>query len=496
MNKGTMQILLIYPGERVMKPRLPMAVLTIATHCIAEGFKCRIVDERVEELSDEDIISADVIGISTMSGAQLKASIKTAKRIREIRTDVPLVWGGAHPSAYSVQSAESDLVDYVIKAEGEQAFIDLCLRLLKGGDHEDIPALTFKREDGRMVNNPVSNSWMNMDDLHFPEYRLLDIKKYADHDDGLSYETSRGCPFRCTFCYVEYFHNRQWRGKSAKKVVGDLKRIKKEIGVKKMFFIDDNFFGSKKRSMEICSEMIEAGLSMKWSATIRADLLSKYTDEEMRLIKESGCEILAIGAESGSERVLKKIKKDITPGQVKRSVAKCAENGIMPQVSFVIGFPFEEEEDLEKTIRFYDELMGCGKNIEINGLFIYMPYVGTQMFDIAVEHGYKPCKTLEEWGDWNFSTADNNPWISGKKRKRMETISSIARFKYLYHRFEYYSEEYRKQKLRSPLVKLGYHVGVKLFAKIADIRWKYMYFDFAVEWKLWRFLAFKIFKVN
>ncbi len=493
---GKPEILLIYPGEKFVKPRLPLGLIVLATHCNAEGFSCRIIDERVEELTSEDILSPDLIGISTMSGEPLKSAINTARRIKETRPDVPLIWGGPHPSAYPVQTAESDLADFVVKAEGELPFVALCRRILEDENCDDLPAVAFRGKDGNIVNNPVSDSWIDMDNLRFPEYGLVEIKKYADHDDGFSYEASRGCPYKCTFCYVEFFHNRKWRGKSVDKIIEELKRVKQEIGVKKLYFSDDNFFGNKKRSLEICSRMIEEGLSFQWQATIKADVFARFTDDEAKLIKDSGCFLLAIGAESGSERILKEIKKGITPEQVKISVARCVEHEIMPQVSFVTGFPFEEDEDLEKTINLYNELMACGENVEINGLFIYLPYVGTPMFDTAVEYGYKPSSTLEGWVHFDYNSAHNNPWITQKKRKKLEAMSSIARFKYLYHRFELYSDEYRSQKLKSPFVKLGYHVFVKLFAKMADLRWKHMYFDYAIEWRLWRYLTFRIFKVG
>jgi len=110
------------------------------------------------------------------------------------------------------------LVDYVIKGEGEEAFFQLCKALVNNYEIIDLPALCFELE-GKVINNPVSEQWLSMDDLPFPLYELLDLHRHADYNDGLSYETSRGCPFRCAFCYVEYFHKRQWRGKSTERII-------------------------------------------------------------------------------------------------------------------------------------------------------------------------------------------------------------------------------------------------------------------------------------
>lgn len=493
MAKKNADILLIYPGERVAKPRLPMSVLAIASHCIHYGYRCKIVDERVSDLNDEDIYNASIIGISTMSGMQLKSAIRTANRIRKLRADIPTVWGGAHPSAYPKQTALSPLVDFVVKGEGEDAFLKLSEAILDNNNYFDLPAVTFK-SDGQIVDNPTSDSWIDMDKLQPTKYELLDIRSYADFEDGLSYESSRGCPFRCTFCYAEYFHKRKWRGKSADKVVAELKQVQDDLGVKKLFIVDDNFFANKKRSFEIFSKMNSSDICLEWIATARADFLSNCSDESMDIIRRSNCAILAIGAESGSERILERIKKGITPRQVVNAVEKCVFNNIMPAVSFMVGLPFEEDVDLKKTLDLYDELIALGKNVEINGVFIYVPYAGTPLFETARKCGYEPRKTLSEWSDWNFSDSENNPWLEPARRKRIEAISSIARFKYLNHRFRYYSDEYQKQKLKSPLIRAGFFLFVGFFARLANWRWRNRFFGCAFEWTLWRKLTYRIFK--
>jgi radical SAM superfamily enzyme YgiQ (UPF0313 family) len=495
MKVSNFEILLIYPGERVEKPRIPVSVLALATRVIAEGLSCRIVDERVEELSESQIKAAALIGISTMSGLQLKSAIKTAKRIRRIQPRLPLVWGGVHPTSFPEQTAMSPLVDFVVKGEGEEVFFKLINRIKANEDCATLPAITFRR-DGLIINNPVSSDFIEMDKLHYPQYELLDIKKYADYTDGLSYETSRGCPFRCSFCYVETFHNRKWRGKSAEKVNEEMRFIKTSLGVKKIFIIDDNFFCDKKRVLEICSRMISDDIYFKWSATSRADFISEYSNNEMALLSRSGCEILAIGAESGSRRILSEIKKDITPEQIEIAVKKCVANGIMPTVSFIIGFPFETREDLEDTLDLYNRIMSVGKNVEVNGIFLYVPYVGTPLFQVSQQYGYEPKKTLEEWSLWNFSDVKNNIWLTGKRRKELVAISAIARFVYLRHRFEFYSQEFRNKKLKSLVLKLGYFLLVKIYAIMADFRWKRRFFSFAYEWDLWQKLTYTIFRVK
>ncbi|MCH8852490.1 MAG: B12-binding domain-containing radical SAM protein [Planctomycetes bacterium] len=495
MKGPLVDVLLLYPGEPEGKPRLPMSVLTLASYCIPQGLDCQVVDERLTPLEDQQIRDAKIIGISSMSGTQLKSAIATARRVRKLRPEVPIVWGGAHASAYPEQTARSPLVDYVVKGEGEQILAELCKRILNDQDVADLSSVTYVK-DGTLVNNCATHEMIDVEDLPLTRYDLVDIKQYADFEDGFSYESSRGCPFRCTFCYVEYFHNRKWRSKSTEKVIAELRAIKKNIGVKKLYLIDDYFFSNRKRSLEICEAMIEANIDMTWTATARSDFLARCTDQEMQIIKDSGCTTLSIGAESGSDKILKDLKKDITAEQTRIGVQKCVAVGIKPTLSFIIGLPTEREEDLEATLTLCDDLMSYGEDVEINGLFVYVPYSGTPLEETATEYGYVARKELEEWADWSFGDHSNNPWLGTKQRKRLEAIASIARFKYMRHRFDSYSESYRHAKMRSPLIRLGYFVFVRVFAAMANLRWKRRLFTGALEWALWRKLTYSLFRLT
>ncbi|MFH1708963.1 MAG: cobalamin-dependent protein [Planctomycetota bacterium] len=199
------KILLVYPGAKAAKPRLPMSILALGTHLAANGMDCGVVDERVSELTDEAIVSAGIIGISSMSGIQLKAAIATAERIKKLNPRAPVIWGGAHATFCPVQTAQSGLADIVVKGEGEEVFLELCRKILAQEDYCGVPSITCTCK-GTIQDNARRDGFMDMEALHYPLYSLFDLKKYADHTEGLSYESSRGCAHRCAFCYVDHFH--------------------------------------------------------------------------------------------------------------------------------------------------------------------------------------------------------------------------------------------------------------------------------------------------
>ena len=151
----------------------------------------------------------------------------------------------------------------------------------------------------------------------------------------------------------------------------------------------------------------------------------------------------------------------------------------------MIGFPTETEKDLMKTLWLYDEILRINPIAEINGVFIYTPFPGTEMFEEAVEYGFRPPETLEEWGNWRFSDNRNNPWFNSSYRRRLKTISNIARYKYFSKQLGELLPEKIKMKLGSSTM---YHL-YRLFGWIldlsADFRWKKRFFALPLEWEVW-----------
>ena len=235
--------------------------------------------------------------------------------------------------------------------------------------------------------------------LDIPAYDLIDLSKYNDslESNGISYESSRGCPYACTFCYVYIFHDRTFRGKSPEKVLEEVKYLKEVYDIKKLSFVEDYMWSTKNRALDQFKLFIEHDINVKWSGFCRADFLSRIKDEEMDIIADSGAEILSLGLETGSERMLKHIKKHITVDQAKTAVKRCADRGIMTECSFIIGMPTETEADVEESIKMYDILTNFSDNVEINGFFLYTPYPGVPLYDEALELGYTKNETLEEW---------------------------------------------------------------------------------------------------
>ncbi len=489
-------VLLVFAGMKEHFPRLPMATLTIGAYIREHGFNPILVDLRQDDFDDSKISWGDVlcVGISAMSGPPLLSGIEFAKIVRSHNPDIPIVWGGPHAAFFSEQTAKSRYVDYVIRREGERPFLNL-LRKLQGGLATDsIKGMTFVR-NGTVVSTPDEDV-ENIENLPLPAYDLVDMNKYVKVSGGsMSYETSRGCPYRCTFCYVNFFHKRKWRAKSIKKIIGDLKSLVKSYNPKEMQFIGDNLFVTKEMVLDLAKEMIKEGFNFEWNTNARADCLSRFTIDELKLLRKSGCTHLWIGVESGSDKVLKLIKKDITKDQVRKSLRDCSSVGIAVYISLMVGMPGEDRQDLYCTLEFYDEMKSISPKIEINAISVYSPYPGTPMFEEACTLGYEPMKCLEDWAVWKVNDPKSVPWYSRSYRKELEIISTISRFKYFVTRLGS-SSGYKRAKLGSALNVALYDIVMPLFLFDAHLRWKYRIFRFAPEWKVFDLSRAKLIKAR
>lgn len=499
VNKNKpLDILLIYPGPKSMRPKTPFSIMALGSWIKKHGYSVKLMDPRVEEVDWDLILSAKMIGISSMTGSQLAAAVPLAKEIKTRTPETPIIWGGPHVSFFPEKSCESDFVDYVVEAEGEPVIIELMKKLLAGEEPEQVPGVTFKNKNGAIIHNPKP-PMIDMELLDLPLYDAIDLKLYSDVLTGFSYESSRGCPYPCTFCYVYTFHDRTFRAKSPEKVLNEVKLLKQKYGFEHLFFTEDFMWVQKERALNIFRLFAEHKLDVKWTAFCRADFLSRLTDAEMEVIAKGGAEILTLGLESGSERMLKHIKKHITVEQAKTAIKKCVKHNIITTSSFIIGMPTETNEDLEDTIKMYEALTSVSDSVEINGFFIYTPYPGVPLYEEALKHGYQKMETIEDWYRWGYSDPTMNKWLTPEHSHRLETLGLLVRFRYFHHRFEYYSKispTYKDEKLNSFILKMAYAIFMPILVAIANFRWKRRFFSMGYEWRIWRLFINKRFNVG
>lgn len=315
----------------------------------------------------------DYIGIS-MYTANYPSAKLIAKKIRKLRPGIKIVIGGVHATlAYRDLMAEN-WFDYLIRGEGEFAFLDL----MNNVPVSMIGGLSWRDEKNAVVHNPDRPPIDPLDIIPFPERELF-ITPSHNMDLG-QIITGRGCPFACTYCASPAMWGRKnVRFRSVYDVVTELELISKKFQSSMIYFSDDTFSLKKDRTIELCNEIIRRDLKISWKCDTRADCLD---DELVGAMKAAGCGLLKIGVESGSERILKQIKKGVSKEKMLAAAKVVKSHGIKMTAYLMIGFPGETNEDVQKTIDFAHEM-----DADYYSLSILAPYYGTEIYNTMAEHG-------------------------------------------------------------------------------------------------------------
>lgn len=295
------------------------------------------------------------VGFSTLTGPQLIPTIEASKRIVG---DVKVVWGGVYPTM--VANVESEpYVDTVVRGEGE-AWVS---------------------------GSPVTNM-----DSYWPAWHLLNVEKYGT---TIHLVTSRGCPYRCSFCYSPVVWKRKWKCHSVKKIIEIFRSypIKPEL----VEFRDDYFLVNANRAIEIVNN-----LGTPWLGTIRISAVTPQLLSAFKILPKS----LSVGVESASQRLLDDIiHKDIQLADLDKALEVAEQFDVHLYLSFIQGLPTETSEERDATVQMASSLEKLYKNVSCD-VKRYRCYPGTELFDLSVKLGFKPPQTTEEWAEYALRVWD------------------------------------------------------------------------------------------
>lgn len=470
--------LLINPPFNIAKENydssISVGLLSIASYLDSLGVAVEIIDGARQkdylERIKKSIMDCQYVGLSVMT-TQIANALEISKLIKETNPHCQVVWGGSHPTFFIDQTINHPLVDIVCFGEGEMTFYEL----ISGRELSQINGIVYKK-DGQIIKNPPR-------ELHDPKATKLfnwdlvsmEILKKLALIPSL---TSRGCPYRCTFCINAIAKNR-WRARTADQVLEDLSIIKSKdyFAGKSLRFWDENFFVDMNRAKNIVSGMIEKNIIIPWETTVRADYVREgmIDDDFMAQLKKSGCYLLSFGAESGSPIILKKIKKDISPDQIINSAKMCLKYGVIPQYSFMIGLPGETKDDMFLTLKVIDRLVKLSDKVQILGPQAFRPYPGSELYSECLASGWQAPQSLDEWAhlvenELSYLTVQNFPWV--KYKDFVESMEAYVRFGAMSLKSAMGSSVKAQKLLKF------------IFVLICELRWKLKFFYFPYEYKL------------
>jgi anaerobic magnesium-protoporphyrin IX monomethyl ester cyclase len=372
--------------ERGYNP--PLGILYLAAFLRREKVcDVEVIDSQVEELDYPGLkerirkVSPDLVGISAMTFTLLDC-IKVARIVKELHPNIPIAWGGSHIHIYADETIKLPEADFCFTGEGEHAFVELIKTLHNPDEWDKIQGLVFRR-NGKIVRTPTRKLLANddLDLLPFPARDLVPYHKYssvmAKRDPITTMFTSRGCPFRCSFCDRPHL-GKNFRANSPNYVVNEMEECI-NMGIREFLIYDDTFTVDKKRVHAICDEILRRKLDIGWDVrakvnTIDADLLKH--------MKAAHCERIHYGVEAGTDRIMKVLRKGITTEETRKVFKMTKEAGIDTLAYFMIGSPSETRDEIKETFQFMQDL-----DPDYTHITILTPFPATEIYYQGLSSG-------------------------------------------------------------------------------------------------------------
>jgi radical SAM superfamily enzyme YgiQ (UPF0313 family) len=388
----------------------PIGIMSLSSVLKRDGHECVMFDQAHPETPNDFIIDEirrqkpDLVGMSFLSTTSYPYAKMLARQIRAIDGRVKLAFGGVFASLNAgLVKLQCPEVDFVCRGDGEQLILDLLAHL---NNPEAVPGLTWMK-DSRVMTNPNRTTERNLDQWPFPdreslkldfiESMPLDVPAVLSMERFTTMQTSRGCPWPCVFCDIPMFNDGKWRFRSPEHVLAEFKQLQ-ELGYGAVYFVDDHFLLKPKRIEAICQGLIESGNRIEWGVEGRVDSVCQHL---FPIMAKARCRTIMFGVESGSQKILDRLKKEQTLKEVESAVTNAKKAGIeIVHGFFVVGNPDETVEDIRATFDFAARLrldtFGFNRICVYRGTPLWQEYVQRGLVDDAVDwYKYFKCSEID-----------------------------------------------------------------------------------------------------
>ncbi len=413
---------------------MPLALVAIGSHLDPDRFEVVIVDGRLEvdpvAALDEALEGALCLGVTVLTGAPLRDAMVVTRAIRALRPALPIVWGGWHPSMFGRECLIEAAVDVTVQGQGEETFADICDRLAAAQSLDGCAGCTWRDTNNQVRTNPP-RPLRRLDEFRRHDYTLIPVERYfaLKGRRQLDYISSQGCQFRCAFCADPYVYDRQWVGLSPARMGEELAEWWQRYRFTDVNFQDETFFTRRERVEAIADELITRQIPTTWAGTMRADQGTRLPEDSLARCRGSGLRRVLIGVESGSDDMLRRIKKDITLAQVFESAERIRRHGVAGNFPFIVGFPGESDESVRATMDVARRLRSMSVDFQ-TPFFYFKPYPGTSLTEEAVRNGYRLPATLDDWAEFDYVGSVGGPWVSPEKFRTIERFKFYQQLAY------------------------------------------------------------------
>lgn len=398
-----MRITLINPRLRTWSPNIypPLGLCYIAASLEQAGHEVDIVDMNSHRVSDKALLkhieNSPIVGIGGLI-TEYAEVVRLAQIIKQADANRIVILGGPLATTHSKELLETSSADAVVVGEGEQTIVELVKGTEQGTSKDLIKGIVY-RDGEKIIAHPPREPENDLDSIPHPARHLLDMSRYSTHHfksfgikmpevKSTTLISSRDCPYHCDFCFGS--PNKKWRARSPEDMVSEMQELRNEYDIRGFVFNDDTFTVQKRRVLDFCTLLKREMPDALWYCNGRVNLM----DEEMiQAMADCGCVGIAYGIESGNQRILDSVHKQITLEQVERITKLTMEYGIHVTGYFMLGILGDTRATIQETLDFADKL-----NLDFYGFSITSPIPGTEMYRQAAEKGLvEKDKRLEDW---------------------------------------------------------------------------------------------------
>ncbi|HWB86673.1 MAG TPA: radical SAM protein [Bryobacteraceae bacterium] len=424
------KIVFFFPAFSSQEATAPLGILAVSTPLLRAGYEVRLIDSTItpnfhkrvlEELSD-----ALCLAVSLVTGPMIRETAALAKAAKQMYPDLPVVLGGWHPSLLPHQTLAAEYVDVVMNGQGEDAMLEIVQRIEQGESFDGIDGVGYKK-DGRLIFNRP-RALKPISELPPKAYQLADFDAYQRvcGRRWAMYVSSLACPFNCSYCTNQGVYGRKWNALEPEQVAEETTDLVSRYNLQLLWIVDDNFLVDRERALLIAEGICRRGVSFEWSIQASTNLVSRFSVDELKLLRRSGLTQVSQGADSGSARVLalmnKKFQKIET---IYMAAEKLHQADIRPSFNMIFAYPGERDEDRKESIRLIMDICRKYPGAEF-WTNIFTPYPGSPIMDRSAELGLEMPKTFEGWSDF-FPRYTVLPWLKGRQHKRLQVMREYLR---------------------------------------------------------------------
>jgi anaerobic magnesium-protoporphyrin IX monomethyl ester cyclase len=468
------KVILFYPPYDGPPLSAPLCLLTLAATLRESGFEAVLIDAAIEPNYKARILreasNALCLGISVLTGPMIRGAIEVSEAIKEQYPALPVIFGGWHPSLLPAETLNEPLVDAVVRGQGEITLLQLAEALSEGSPLDAINGLSWK-SDGQSHHN-AERRVQPLESLPTPAFDLVDFDAYerACGVRKLAYATSVGCPYACNYCTDMVFYKRRFNALSAERVAGELAALVTRYRIAEVALLDSNFPVDLKRALRIAAAIKESGVKFRWTFQASTDFLCRMSEDEVRLLGESGVSHMGFGTESTSEDVLKLMnKRHQRVDEMFETARKADIAGIRVTFNLIFGYPGETEADRAITFRTMSEIARQFRNVSFSPN-IFTPYPGIPIWPQLRDLGVHEPHSLREWMEMPLG-ANVLPWLQGKELERLQRM------------LEYFllnSQLHHQRNKSFPFLRRSVRRIVQ-----APVGWRLRRSRYAFPWELW-----------